>query len=246
MLRPAKRVGALLVVALFAASGAVAGCTSGTADGAADQMSGAVTEGLEESTSPSDAAATEKSENADSKASEGAGCLVGSWTMDNASFENAMKKLLAESGDLPGEIGADMSIALTGDSWMDFKSDGTFESHRDGFKISMTVEGTDVAFVTNAEETGLYGADATHLWLYDTEIVSMDYVMDMGELGTVAMGEQGPGSSSAEIFGQTVDIPTEAPGGTESYAAYTCSGDQLIITAEDEGGAFDVVLNRRG
>ncbi len=172
-------------------------------------------------------------------------CVVGTWKMDNASFEKAMEQLFAESG-FPADV------RVSGDDYSRFAVVGgdepiaEFSFLQRDFTLSIDLPDGESSFVINGAQSGIFGTsqfdddDDTRgiMWINETAVEFERVEAVMGptrvELDTDASG-------SVEIFDYRGALPPDVPDLIEGAAAYECVGDDelLLTTSVDEADSDD-------
>ena len=224
--RPGHRA-ALAVPAALAAALLLAGCGGGGDAEKPARTAAPETEESAEAPAPEDEA-EEPTEEPDAAASEGAGCLEGTWV---ASAESIEESTLSA----PGMSEMNAQVSVSSDSRLVFE-DGISRSEYDDqtTEVKFTVEGQDVVTTTTFDGAVVGSYTAT-----DTEVTIADV-----DVSGVTL------ESTSVIGGEEVALPdidlTEAlgsqAGGTSSY---TCEGDTLTLTPQLEGATgFEQVFTR--
>lgn len=145
-------------------------------------------------------------------ATGGPSCLVGAWTLDNATFVGNFESIFADAGMPGAEV-----TGLDGTFVVIFDSDGSLTATRDGWGFDIdTGEGVLVLEIDGAE-TGTWSADDSTITV-DTDTSDLEI------------------STSVEIDGELVEMPAEfqpdfdVPAGVATDSGYMCSGDLLTLT----------------
>lgn len=156
-------------------------------------------------------------------------CVVGTWQVDNAAFEEYLNSLM-----IGVPTGARMEVS--GASFWRFDDAGTFYSWREDFTFTTTAEGQTVTHVSNSAETGDYGlvldfgaAPSTDfLWVAETMSVMHDEVITVGGIATLM--DDGSGSSTITLFdGYTGEVPVVEGEPIEGSLPFTCDSDTLVF-----------------
>lgn len=139
----------------------------------------------------------------DAADTSGAGCLVGTWLLDNAHFGALLK-------GAAGEASGSMKMSeISGKMLMTFTDKGQFNATYKGSSFDITQDGMTIKMVREGTDKGTYQAkDDGHLEISET---------DMGSV--VKMTSQG-GSHSI----------SSPPSSTTS--TFICKGNTLKVTAE--------------
>jgi len=164
-------------------------------------------------------------------------CLLGTWQVDNNSFEAFVRRSLTQAGGISGlPSGAIPTFDVRGSQLIEFREEGDLLTRRVGFEIEVGASGYP-SFVTtvNAQGSGIYSSDGEELEIYNL----MDYVsraratMDGVDISVNLT----PVGTTYNFFGQTGTGPG-AGGQTnlqETGGAYTCSEDAFTFTQEGLG-----------
>lgn len=135
----------------------------------------------------------------------GAQCLVGNWLVDNSAFEVMMSAFSGTAVD-----------SISGSLMVTFLDDGTTTTTYDAWTHTITVADGTATVVKNGADSGTYS-------------VGEDGEITINETETTAVTEM-----QIQVDGQTMSL-TEPPGpGVFTDATFTCSGDELTITAAGE------------
>lgn len=153
-------------------------------------------------------------------------CLVGSWRVDNARFEEYLNSL-----------GTGVSMAVSGANYLRFDDEGKYFTWREDFTFTMGSGEQTVTHVSNSGETGDYGtvlewggaSPSDFLWVAETMTVVRDEVYTVGGIAQVV--DDGAADMTITLFdGYTGEVPRiEDREAVEGSGPFTCDADTLTL-----------------
>lgn len=171
-------------------------------------------------------------EASDADKSSSKSCLVGSWKLNNKTFEEAMLKMIKDAPDMPADMKSDMSITISGDSFIRFGDGDDYGGWQDELTMTMKTRGSTISHVQDSSTSGNYGASDDFVWVSDVQILDVQATMSIDGLATVTLDSSSPGMASVDIFGWSGDVPGYDSDLSDGVAGYECSGDTLTMIAD--------------
>lgn len=145
----------------------------------------------------------------------GQACLIGDWELDSEAFMESLSEAFS------AEVGTDdLSIQFVGGSYIvSLGESGIFTGDRDEWAFETTMQEGAFRITIDGLDTGSWEADGSTLAITDYESASIL-------------------KAQAVVDGELVDLPQGTVPMTDSNAVtpsstYDCSGDTLVITAEE-------------
>jgi hypothetical protein len=165
-------------------------------------------------------------------------CLIGTWQVDNASFEAF---LVANGG----------GMAVSGGDFMRFDDAGAYFSWSEDFTFSTGSGASAVTHVSNSSYTGDYGTVLNwggefpndFLWVAETMIVVQDEVFTVG--GIAQFIDDGGAEGTIHLFdGYTGQVPfPEEREAVEGTGPFWCDIETLKLATDID---YDVLYHRVG
>lgn len=160
-------------------------------------------------------------------------CVVGSWKVDNATFENFVNTSTGIGSGIPA--GVDTTIRVSGNSYLRFDDKGAYFGWRDDFTLAFGSGKNAAAHVSNSGETGDYGVvldfgktvKNDFLWVAETMEVMRDEVFTVGGLTQVV--DSGGETVRVTLFeGYNGEVPRVGEReSVEGTGPFWCDGDVL-------------------
>jgi hypothetical protein len=147
---------------------------------------------------------------------EGDACLIGDWELDSEAFMESLSEAFGEQAGTD-----DLTIEFVGGSYVvSLTESGLFTGDRDEWAFETSMEEGAFRITIDGLDTGSWEADGSTLVLNDYESASIL-------------------KAQAVVNGELVDLPQGTVPMTDSSAVtpsstYQCSGDTLVITAEED------------
>lgn len=143
-------------------------------------------------------------------------CLIGDWELDSRAFMESLSETFSE------EAGTDdLTIEFVGGSYIvSLGETGIFTGDRDEWAFETTMQEGAIRITIDGLDTGSWEADGSTLVINDYESASVL-------------------KAQAVVDGELVDLPQGTVPMTDSNAVtpsstYQCSGDTLVITADED------------
>jgi len=153
---------------------------------------------------------------ADEARGGGESCLVGEWELDSEAFMESLTEAFSEQVGAP-----DASIEFVGGSYIVTLSEsGLFTGDRDDWAFETSTPEGALRITIDGLDTGSWEADGSSLVINDFESAAVL-------------------KAQAVVEGELVDLPQGTVPMTDSSAVtptstYECSGDTLVVTAEED------------
>ena len=165
-------------------------------------------------------------------------CLLGAWEIDQDSFNQYMKGVLASSGGIPDlPDGSEITFKVGGHYYLEFKQDRQLDSRRAGFTV--TIEASNKITITttiDSQGSGMYTTDGKVLQVNDlTDTVNN---LEISMNGTPISPDQSPIVWSYDVLGDGEPI-SDSP--QSRSVSYVCKEKTLRLTQSDNG---EILLNR--
>lgn len=146
----------------------------------------------------------------------GESCLVGEWELDSEAFMDSLSEAFSEEAGT-----SDLSIEFVGGSYVvSLSESGLFTGDRDEWAFEISMAEGSFRITIDGLDTGSWEADGSTLVIRDYESASIL-------------------KAQAVVNGELVDLPQGTVPMTDSNAitpssTFECSGDTLIVTAEED------------
>lgn len=167
-------------------------------------------------------------------------CVVGSWKVDNATFEKFLNASTGAGSGIPA--GVDTTVRVSGDSYLRFDGESAYYGWRDDFTLAFGSGAHAATHVSNSGEMGDYGVvlgfgdrvKNDFLWVAETMTVLRDEVFTVGGIARVV--DDGGATVGVNFFdGYQGEVPRiEEHESVEGTGPFRCDGD--VLTFELDNG----------
>lgn len=166
-------------------------------------------------------------------------CLLGTWRLDNSSFDELIRTVVSQSPEMPP--GVNFNFGTSGDYYLRFDELRGWRSWRTNYAVTVASQGFEMVTNIASIEAGTYGTDGNGTRLtIDGQTVESRATSNL-PFGSVTVSGN---DASVTMFGQTTDVsvPGEAHSGDHATAGYTC--DKSVLTIALDGYPTPIRFDR--